>query len=104
MIIDDPTRRPSAPSVSVICFPHEDDILSKRVRDVLEGWAGTQTRATPEALTEMLVGAYPALAVHVRDTIAELWATDGSTWYVYRDGNLLSSLDDPHPADEAATA
>ena len=91
MIIEDPTRRSPGPSVRAICFPHEDEALERRVRETIDGWSATHTNPSPEALAEALAAWYPQLAVSVREPIAELWETGETTWYVYRDGSLLSS-------------
>ena len=91
MIIDDPTRRSAGTSVRAICFPHVDDALARRVQETIDGWAATRTDPSPEALGEALAAWYPQVAVSVREPIAELWETDEPTWYVYRDGSLLSS-------------
>jgi hypothetical protein len=104
LIIDDPTRRPANPSVRAICFPHEDEVLAQRIREILDGWVATRTDPSPEALARALEAWYPQVGVSVREPIAELWETDEPTWYVYRDGSLLSSQHDVDDGTESASA
>ena len=34
-------------------------------------------------------GLYPKVAISVREPFADLWGSQGPTWYVYRDGSIL---------------
>jgi len=77
--------------VSAICFPQDDKILTERVQRLLDQWSADEGVATPEAITDALRGWYPSLAISVRQPIADLWSATDPTWYVYRDGSLLSS-------------
>ena len=78
-------------AVSAICFPHDDEILAQRVQRVLDRWALDAAGATPEVVTDALRDWYPHIAISVRQPIADLWGATDPTWYVYRDGSLLSS-------------
>ena len=42
-------------------------------------------------MTDALRGWYPDIAISVRQPIADLWGATDPTWYVYRDGSVLSS-------------
>jgi hypothetical protein len=104
LIIDDPTRRRTGTSVRAICFPHEDEVLARHVQETLDGWNTTGADPTPDALANSLAAWYPQVAVSVREPIAELWETGEATWYIYRDGSLLSSQDDTDEGQESAGA
>jgi hypothetical protein len=92
-------EQPKTVAVSAICFPHDDMTLVQRVQRVLDRWANDEIGATPEAVMDELRDWYPRLAISVRQPIADLWGASDPTWYVYRDGSLLSSS-----APEATTA
>jgi hypothetical protein len=84
-------EQPRTVAVSAICFPHDDEILVQRVQRVLDRWAEDEAGATPEGVTDALRGWYPDIAISVRQPIADLWGATDPTWYVYRDGSVLSS-------------
>jgi hypothetical protein len=84
-------EQPRTVAVRAICFPHDDQVLAQRVQRVLERSAVDEAPATPEVVTDALRGWYPDIAISVRQPIADLWGATDPTWYVYRDGSVLSS-------------
>jgi hypothetical protein len=82
-------RKASGIQLHLICYPHDDTALIARVTNIVDERARTGQPATPHQVADHLRIWYPKVAISVREPFADLWGSQGPTWYVYRDGSIL---------------
>jgi hypothetical protein len=73
----------------LICYPHDDAALVARVRDIVDERAGSGEPPLPNQVADRLRSWYPKVVISAREPFADLWGSQGRTWYVYRDGSIL---------------
>ena len=77
-----------ASSVTLLRFPRDDsafEALLERIANAVGGLA----HLAPESLQERVRETYPDAVVHPQDPLGG-FRTNGSAWYVYRDGSPVS--------------
>ncbi|MEA2676435.1 MAG: two-component system, cell cycle sensor histidine kinase and response regulator CckA [Chloroflexota bacterium] len=87
--------------LNVLCFPADDQVLRKRVRDSLAKITEPNAKAARDALRGHLRIVYPRAEVRVRDPLAGFGEP---TVYVFRDGGIASSLGSEAWHDESTAA
>ena len=87
--------------LNVLCFPADDEVLRKRVRDSLEKADEASAKAARDGLLSRLRIIYPRAEVRIRDPLAGFGEP---TLYVFRDGGIASSLGSDAWREEPTTA
>jgi hypothetical protein len=75
-------------SVTLLRFPR-DDLDFEAVLDRIASAVGSLAHLGPESFQEHLRQTYPGAVVHAQDPLGG-FRTNGSAWYVYRDGSPLT--------------
>jgi hypothetical protein len=78
------------PEIEARCFPSSDDEFAAFVSQALAELRAMFPGARPHDLAERLRASHPDVAVHERSELGELAPDLVRTWYVYRDGSLVS--------------
>ena len=89
MISEDTASKLGGSPLHLICYPHDDAVLIARARKIVDERAGSGQVAMPNQVADRLRVWYPKVAISVREPFADLWGSQGPTWYVYRDGSIL---------------
>ena len=89
MIPEDTATTTGGAQLYLICYPHDDAALVARVRDIVDERAGSGEPPLPHQVADRLRSWYPKVVISVREPFADLWGSQGRTWYVYRDGSIL---------------
>jgi hypothetical protein len=89
LIPEDTAREAGGVQLHLICYPHDDAALIARVRNIVDEQARSGQPAMPHQVADHLRIWYPKVAISVREPFADLWGSQGPTWYVYRDGSIL---------------
>ena len=87
--------------LNVLCFPADDEVLRKRVRDSLGDAEDLSAKAARDGLRSRLRIVYPRAEVRVRDPLAGFGEP---TVYVFRDGGIASNLESDTWRDEPSSA
>ncbi len=87
--------------LNILCFPADDEVLRKRVRDSVDKVEEPSAKAAREALRSRLRIVYPRAEVRIRDPLAGFGEP---TVYVFRDGGIASSLGSDSWREEPTSA
>ena len=87
--------------LNILCFPADDEVLRKHVRDSVERAEETSARAARDGLRSRLRVVYPRAEVRIRDPLAGFGEP---TVYIFRDGGIASSLGSETWREEPASA
>jgi PAS domain S-box-containing protein len=87
--------------LNILCFPADDEVLRKRVRDSVDKGDETSAKAARDGLLSRLRVVYPRADVRIRDPLAGFGEP---TVYIFRDGGIASRLGSETWGDEPTAA